>query len=426
MGYFDLSCYGSEIQTPNIDGLAEQGMKFTDFYCAAPNCSPSRAGLLTGRTPSRTGVYDYIPPNTPMHLPEDEITIAELLKNKGYSTCHVGKWHLSEWTREDGMTDPTPDKQGFDYWFAVDNNSSPSHMDPVNFQRMGEKVGPLKGYSCQLVAEEGIKWLKKMEGKEQPFFLNVWFNEPHHKLASPPELIAKHSDLEPKEALYYANIENVDLAVGKILNVLEELQLSDNTIVMFTSDNGPWRRTSAGHFRAKKSSLYEGGIRAPGIFKWPGKITAGSVNNEPAGFIDILPTICEITEIPLPPGKHIDGTSILPLLNEEEFVRDQSLFWFFYKSSPTAVIRKGDYILTADPVENYRSKSHPIDQTDLDYLKSLKLVKFQLFNIKEDVGQDRDISELMPGKLEELKTEMLSVHKSMISEGPMLEGLISD
>jgi len=195
LGYADIGSYDSPIRTPNIDALAQQGMRFTDFYAAAPNCSPSRAGLLTGRTPSRVGVYDYIPPNIPMNLLSSEVTIAEMLKPMGYSTCHVGKWHLSRWTldEEAPLDALTPSDQGFDYWFAIDNNAIPSHHNPRNFRRNGKAVGEIQGYSCQLVADEAIAWLDSRIDFEQPFFLNVSFNEPHKKIASPPELIAEYA-----------------------------------------------------------------------------------------------------------------------------------------------------------------------------------------------------------------------------------------
>lgn len=426
MGYFDIGCYGSDIQTPNVDRLAKEGLMMTDFYSAAPNCSPARAGLLTGRTPSRTGVYDWVPANGPMHLPESEVTIAELLKDNGYATCHVGKWHLARWTNTDGILGPTPGDQGFDHWFAVDNNASPNHLNPVNFQRNGEKLGKLHGYSCQLVVEEGITWLKERGHNKKPFFLNVWFNEPHKKLASPPELIEKQPNLSPEDALYYANVENLDLAVGKLLNALDEMELTNNTLVLFTSDNGPWRTESAGYFRGKKSSLYEGGIREPGIIRWPGYVKANSKSDVPAGFIDVLPTICDITDIPLPENTNIDGASILPLLKDQDFEREQALFWFFYKSSPAAVLRSGEFVLTADPADIYRSKSHPFDQTDLDYIKDLKFDKFQLFNLKSDPGQENDIALSHPGILQDLKSELTSIYNDVMDEGPLWEGLPSD
>ena len=358
-----------------------------------------------------------------MHLPESELTIAELLKGNGYSSCHVGKWHLARWSKSKGILSQNPGEQGFDYWFAVDNNALPTHLNPVSFKRNGKNVGKLQGYSCQLVVDEGIKWLKERENKDQPFFLNVWFNEPHKKLASPPELIAKHSELNQNEALYYANIENLDIAVGKLLNELDQMDLSDNTIVLFSSDNGPWREASAGHFRGKKSDLYEGGIREPGIIRWPGHIQAGSRSDIPAGFVDILPTICEISGTELPANKQLDGTSLLPLLKGDKFIRNQSLFWFFYKSSPAAVIRRGDYVLTADPAEIYRSKSHKFDQTDLDYLKKLEFKKFQLFNVKTDPSQDMDIAMNHPKIMEELKSELVNIYNQVMEEGPVWKDL---
>jgi len=361
-----------------------------------------------------------------MHLPETEITIAEILKENGYSTCHVGKWHLARWSKEEGILSPNPGEQGFDHWFAVDNNALPTHFNPVNFKRNGKCLGKLEGYSCQLVVEEGIKWLQERENKEQPFFLNIWFNEPHRKLASPPEMVANHPDLKPEEALYYANIENLDNAVGKLLNTLDQMELSDNTMVLFTSDNGPWRTASAGYLRGKKSSLYEGGIREPGIFKWPKFIQAGSRSDIPAGFVDILPTICGITESDLPAGRKLDGTSLLPLLNGEKLERDQSLFWFFYKSSPSAVVRKGVYVLTADPAEIYRSNSHPFDQTDQDYLKKLELNHIQLFNLKTDPGQATDIAKDHPEIREELKSELFAIYEEVMMEGPLWKYLPVD
>jgi len=421
-----VGCYGSDISTPHIDRLAGEGLLLTDFYSAAPNCSPARAGLLTGRTPSRTGIYDWVPPDSPMHLPISEITIAEILQARGYSTCHVGKWHLARWSMEEGILSPTPGDQGFEHWFAVDNNALPTHFNPVNFKRNGSSVGKLEGYSCQLVVDEGIRWLQERADKEQPFYLNVWFNEPHKKLASPPELMAKHPDLTRDEALYYANIENLDLAVGKLLKALDQMGLSENTLVIFTSDNGPWRAESAGYLRGKKSDLYEGGIREPGIFRWPKQIRAGSRSDVPAGFVDILPTICEATGSEIPADRHLDGTNLLPLLRGEKLERDQSLFWFHYKSSPAAVIRRDDYVLTADPADIYRSKSHRFDQTDLDYLKNLDFKEFQLFNVKTDPGQEFDIKKDHPDMVEDLKAELLHIYSGVMKEGPQWENLPSD
>ncbi len=428
LGYGDISCYGSAIKTPNIDRLAEQGIRFTDFYAAAPNCSPSRAGLLTGRTPSRVGVYDYIPPDSPMHLPDKEVTIAELLKPLGYATCHVGKWHLSSWQRaeEAPFEKPTPADQGFDHWFATDNNAVPSHHNPLNFLRNGKAVGMLKGYACQLVADEGIEWLNNQKESGRPFFLNVWFNEPHRKIASPADLVQEYSALSESDALYFANVANIDNAVGRILNTLDALNLRENTLVLFTSDNGPWRNGSSGPLRAKKSSLYEGGIRVPGIMRWPGRIQAGTVSDVPAGVIDMFPSLAAATGTDLPAGKSIDGTSLLALFEGNALTRSQPLFWYFYKSSPMCVVRDGDFVLVGDPSTTYRSKSHPIDQTDFDYLKTAELARFELYNLRSDIGQTKDLAAKLPETLAELTKKMLQMQESVLNEGPAWQNLLPD
>lgn len=421
LGYGDIGCYGSVIRTPNIDQLAREGLRFTDFYAGAPNCSPSRTALLTGRTPSRAGVYDYLPPGIPMHLPDSEITIAEALQSIGYATCHVGKWHLSSWSLEPEarLESPTPGDQGFDYWFAVDNNAVPSHRNPENFLRNGEAVGQIEGYSCQIVADEAVDWLETRDDKTKPFFLNVWFNEPHRRIASPRELIDSYDDYPREDAEYFANVTNMDLALGRVLKKLDELGLRDDTFVLFASDNGPWHANSSGPLRAGKSSLYEGGIRVPGVIRWPGQVEPGRVTGEPAGVVDLLPTLLAITGAELPVERHLDGSNILPLLTGADSVtRDQPLFWFFYKSSPMCAIRDGDYVLVADPLETYRSKSHPIDSSDLAYLKSAKMERFELYNVREDIEQTEDLSDREPERLETLKKRLLAIHQDVIAEGP--------
>ena len=170
-GWTDFGCYGSEIETPNIDRAAKEGMRFTDCHSAAPNCSPARAGLLTGRTPSRVGMYSYRPPNHPMHLRDQEITLAEILKKKGYRTGHFGKWHLSTLLSKDQAT---PADQGFDHSLGTDNNAAPNHLNPVNFVRNGKRVPKTEGYSCQIVVDEAITWLDSIKAGKMPnHFLHV-------------------------------------------------------------------------------------------------------------------------------------------------------------------------------------------------------------------------------------------------------------
>ena len=424
MGYIDAECYGGPIKTPNINRLASEGLRFTDFYSAAPNCSPARTGLLTGRTPSRVGVYDYLAPDSPMHLPRDEITIAEMLKDSGYETCHVGKWHLSTWTRNK-MLGPKPDEQGFDYWFAVDNNAVPSHKDPTNFERNGVMAGPLKGYSCDLVTDEAIYWLENHYEKGNPFFLNVWFNEPHAKIASPPDLI-KEYEAFGKDAEYMANIANMDRAMGKLLDYLDDHDLRNNTFILFTSDNGPYRQASTGVLRGKKSFLYEGGIREPGIIRWPGKVRPGKETSIPAGFVDMLPTIASITGAELPDDRTLDGQNILPILEDGSFQREKPLYWFFYKRYPISAMRKGDLLIMGNTREVYKSPSHPFDSLDQVFFKNAELVEFQVYDLKNDPGQKRDLFQEDSIKFDNLKMELIMYHKDVVKEGPTWKGLPSE
>ena len=421
MGYFDAECYGGPIKTPNINRLAKEGMRFTDFYSAAPNCSPARAGLLTGRTPSRVSVYDYLAPDSPMHFPEEEITIAEKLKEVGYQTCHVGKWHLSRWTRYE-MLGPKPDKQGFDYWFAVDNNAVPSHKDPINFERNSTKAGPLKGYSCDLVIDEAIGWLSDYYEDDKPFFLNVWFNEPHAKIASPPELIKEYEQYG-EDAEYMANVANMDEAVGKLLQYLDDRDLSKNTFILFTSDNGPYRQESTGEFRGRKSYLYEGGIREPGIIKWPGMIAAGSETEIPVGFVDMMPTIAAIAGFDAPTDRTLDGENVLPLLLGRPYHREKPLYWFFYKRYPISALRQGNYVIMGNTKEVYKSPSHPFDSLDQVFFKNAKLEEFQVYDLKNDPGQQHDLFPQREAEFEDLKIQLLNIHQDVVNDGPAWSGL---
>ena len=242
LGYGDLGCYGHpKIKTPYLDQMAKDGIRFTDFYSTAPVCSPSRVGLLTGRSPNRAGVYDWIPSGRDVHLRVSEITFPQLLKKAGYATCMSGKWHCNG--KFNSRWQPQPNDAGFDHWFATQNNASPSHENPNNFVRNGVPVGELEGYSCQLVVDEVLDWLKgkHSKNKEQPFFLYVAFHEPHEPVASPKNMVDQYNGIAENhdEAQYFANVTNLDAAVGKLLKTLKSMKLSENTLIIFTSDNGP-------------------------------------------------------------------------------------------------------------------------------------------------------------------------------------------
>ncbi|HCK54263.1 MAG TPA: arylsulfatase, partial [Planctomycetaceae bacterium] len=318
LGYGDLACYGSPtVKTPHIDRFATGGLRLTSCYAASANCSPARAGLLTGRTPYRAGIHNWIPLLSPMHLRRGEITLPGLLQQSGYSTCHVGKWHLNG--RFNLADQPQPSDHGFDHWFGTQNNALPSHRDPDNFVRNGKAVGPLEGYSSQLVVNEALTWLDSARDKTKPFFLYVCFHEPHEPIASAEIFERQYPDLkDPAQVRHHANITQMDHAFGRLMAGLEQHQLADDTLVLFTSDNGPaitryHPHGSSGPLRDKKGSLYEGGIRVPGIIRWPGRIKPGTTSDVPVSGVDVLPTICEVTATPLPGDRHFDGTSVVAL-----------------------------------------------------------------------------------------------------------------
>jgi len=418
LGYSDLSCYGSRsTKTPHLDRLAESGMRFTDFYAPAPNCSPSRAGLLTGRSPSRTGMYSYIPPNGPHYLPRSEITIAELLRDAGYNTAHMGKWHLCyDMLSEDF---PQPLDHGFDYSLGTENNASPSHKDPTNFVRNGKAVGEIEGYSCQIVADEVINYLDDKSDSDKPFFICAWFHETHTPIASPPELVKRHGNAKSKEdALYYANVENLDIAVGRILEALDKRGLANDTFVIFSSDNGGVRPESCAPLRGRKSFVWEGGIREPGIIRWPGRVKAGSVCRQPAGLIDLLPTFCAMAGCEVPDDRPIDGASLLPLFEGRQLRRSTPLFWYFYRTAPAAAMRVDEWVIVGY-LEKGLPKSHALTAGQMDFLKRAKLDRFELFNLRQDLAQTTDLSSQHAERFEDMKRQMVKLHGEVVAEGPV-------
>ncbi|MBW3600736.1 MAG: sulfatase-like hydrolase/transferase, partial [Planctomycetes bacterium] len=322
LGFGDLGCYGHPvIQTPNLDRFAAEGLRLTDCYAASANCSPARTGLMTGRTPYRCGIHNWIPMFSPMHVRAEEVTIATLLRRAGYKTCHVGKWHLNGRFNLPGQ--PQPNDHGFDHWFSTQNNALPSHRDPDNFVRNAEPVGRLEGYSAPLVAAEAIRWLREVRDPEKPFFLFVCFHEPHEPIATDARFAALYpSPDDPTLSAHHGNVTQMDDAFGRLMTAIDELGLRDDTLAFFTSDNGPaitraHPHGSAGPLREKKGHVYEGGIRVPGLLRWPGKTKAGSESSEPVSGVDLLPTLCEIAGIRPPADRNLDGASFLPIFDGE-------------------------------------------------------------------------------------------------------------
>jgi arylsulfatase A len=418
LGYADVGYQGGIPQTPNLDALAASSVKFTDFYSNQAVCSPSRAALLTGRDCNRVGMYNWRPAGA-MHLREMEVTLPELLKPAGYHTGVFGKWHLG---RLSGTRGPTPHSQGFDYAFLTSNNASPSHLNPDNFTRNGTDVGELDGYSCQLVVDEALTVLDTLPPGE-PFFQYLAFHEPHKPIASPPEMVANY-DYPVFRANYYANVENLDDAIGRYLDALSQRGLRENTLVLFASDNGPTNPGHTGPFSGGKNGLYEGGIRVPGILSWPEEFPDPKVIETPAGIVDILPTICAAAGIEPPSDRVLDGVNLLPHLRGQPLERPQPLFWYFYNpytdkedNMAVAVLRDGDYSLVATD-EDVQRESHTFRVEHMPVVKGREFDRMELFNLRDDPGQSQDISAEEPEIFERMKTQLRERVQDALQEGP--------
>ena len=371
LGYRDIGCYGGPVKTPVIDKLAAEGVRFTDFHSGAATCCPSRATFLTGRHHYRTGVYSVITERLhKMHLLKRETTIAEVLRENGYATAHFGKWHLGMPVQN--RDNPTPADHGFDYWFGLVNGAGPSQKNPTNFLRNGKRVGKMNGYSCQIVVDEALAWLDQKRDGDEPFFLNLWFNEPHDPIAAPDEIVSKYGGLNEREAIYSGTIDNTDRAIGRLVAKLEKLGELNNTIIIYSSDNGSYLQKRNGELRGKKGSLFEGGHRVPGIIHWKDGIPGGRVEDEPAGAIDLLPTLCGLIGIDKPEGVRLDGSDLAPLLTRSgNFERHQPLFWM---SGANMVLRMGDPTLFASGTA----------KSSIDFKTADRLMK----QIKEVLGDD--------------------------------------
>ncbi len=424
LGYGDIGTYGNTvIKTPHLDHLASQGLRLTDFYASAPMCSPSRAGLLTGRVPYRYGVFDWIPPDHEMHLPSSETTIATLLKTVGYATAVHGKWHLNGIFNSSEQ--PQPDDQGFDYWFAV--QYSQPHLDPKGFVRNGVPVETV-GYAAQIVADDAISWLQDISSTDKPFFQFVNFLEPHEPIMSPPEIVAEYAEHGIK-AEYYANVTNLDDAIGRILQAVDELGLADNTFVLFTSDNGPAQYTPDGYFnkshgsaaplKGYKRHMFEGGIRVPAIIRWPDHARAGATSSVPLSNVDLLPTLAAIAGAAVPDDRIIDGSDMTPVFSGQSVDRSVPLHWHFYDpwGGPQSLIRQGDWMLGATwDVGDFHPLKAYYDPAEAVIIQGSKLADFEMYNLAEDIHQDTNLVEENPEQFNAMKVELTRLHAEVMQE----------
>lgn len=423
LGYGDLGCYGAkDVLTPNLDKFAAEGLRFTSCYAAHPNCSPSRTALMTGRTPTRIGVRDWIPEDSPVHMRRSEITIAKLLQESGYTTCHAGKWHMNgEFNKP---TQPQPNDHGFDHWFSTHNNAYPNHHNPDNFVRNGVAVGRLEGYAAHLVADEAMRWLDARD-KSKPFFAYVCFHEPHEPISSDAKYAALYHSNDPSFNGHHGNISQMDDAFGRLMKKLDDAGLRENTLVLFTSDNGPaitaqHPHGSAGPLRDKKGSTWEGGIRIPGILRWPGKTMPGSVCDEPVSGVDFLPTVCAIAGLQVPQDRTIDGASWLPVLEGRRVERQTPLYWHFNRATgaPKVAMRVGDWKVLATLDKAPADRNNDItEQTERDF-KEAALKDFMLFNLSTDIGEKTDLADMEPARFAEMRELLQAKYAEVRNDSP--------
>lgn len=399
LGWTDLACYGSDLhETPHLDRMAREGMKFTQAYSACTVCSPTRAALMTGKYPARLHLTDWSPgqmPDNPKlfapawtkELPLAEKTLAEVYQKAGHSTATIGKWHL-------GGEPFSAEKQGFEINIAgTDKAAPPSFHAPYSIPNLAD--GPPGEYLTDRLGEEAVK--RVTTWREQPFFLYLPHFAVHTPIQGRADLVAKYqkkprSGLTHKNARYAAMVESLDAAVGRVLDTLEQLHLADRTIVVFTSDNGGRitnGTTSNAPLRFGKASAYEGGVRVPLLVRWPGVVKPGSVTDTPVITMDLFATLPEACGIK---SEAHDGVSLVPLLRGTGGVERSELFWHYphhqhYQlggAMPYSAIRSGDWKL--------------IEFHDDD--------RVELYNVREDIGETRDLATTQPEIVKRLRARL--------------------
>ena len=381
MGYADTGAYGNTYhRTPNIDRLAREGVRFTDAYAAAPNCSPTRASILTGMWPARTGLTQYLPGNVlpharllqadlPLGLPLDSTVVAQPLSGAGYATACVGKWHL-------GAGAYAPERRGFDESFASGHWGSHRRMFAPH--QLIKVPGARDGhYLTDGLTRAALAFIER--NRDRPFFLYMSYYSVHGPIQAKPDLIDGYADRRDpsgrNHAVYAAMVEGVDQSVGRLLDALDRLGIASSTAVFFFSDNGgvPSRAFNGG-FRSGKGYLWEGGIREPLIVRWPDQVREGRVEGIPVSSVDFYPTMLEMAGVDTSSGPVADGVSLLPLLQESGALERDTLYWHYphYSnagSPPTGALRKEEWKLIEffedSHVELYNLASDPSESVDV-------------------------------------------------------------
>lgn len=391
LGYGDLGCYGSPVvRTPNLDGMARRGMRFTHFYSGSPVCTPSRAALLTGCYAPRVNLARVLFPNQPGGISSAERTLPEYLRTVGYTNGMFGKWHLG-----DPVANPAhnPLDHGFDRYFGIPYSND---MNPLHVYDDRDIIETLPDTASQAsltrrLAEQAIEFIRA--SADGPFFVYIAHPQPHEPLSSE---FAGRSRGGP----HGDSVEEIDHYVGSVLKELDRLGVRDNTCVMFTSDNGPWFVGSAGDLYGRKVETYEGGMRVPFIVEWPDVVPAGAVYEHPAQNVDILPTLAAATGFELAPDRVIDGTNILPALRRRNRVVDRGDVFYYDDLAPAGncnAVRRGRWKLHVHRVNGPYFTGRGFDQ-----FEELP----QLFDLVRDPDESYDLSAHRPEIVDELSARL--------------------
>ncbi len=403
-GYADVGCFGAEgFETPNLDRMAAEGMRFTDFYSGSALCSPSRAALMTGCYPLRVGIPNVLFPGSEDGLNPEETTIAELLRERGYATACFGKWHLGHHKKF------LPTHHGFDEYYGLPYSNDMWPMHPQNDQYKfpdlplieGDKTIAYNPDQSQLTtqyAERSVKFIEK--NKDRPFFLYLPHSMPHV-----PLFVSDKFKGKSEQGMYGDVLMEIDWSVGQILKTLKRLGIDKNTLVIFSSDNGPWlnygnHAGSAKPLREGKGTTFDGGNREPTIMRWPGKIKGGSVCGEMAVMFDILPTVAGLAGAKMP-ERRIDGKDIWPLMSGRFGAKSPHEALFYYRSRALEAVRSGKWKLHFP--HKYRTLSGREGGKDglpVDYDPAS--IGLELFDLESDIGEQHDVSAKHPDVVERL------------------------
>lgn len=399
LGYGDLSAFGAtDLQSPHLDRFFSQGMRMTEFYANCPVCSPTRAALLSGRYQDMVGVPGVIrthADNSWGNLTDDAVLLSSVLKDAGYHTGCVGKWHL-------GLTAPDrPTDRGFDFFQGflgdmMDDYYTHRRHD-INYMTWGTKTVDPEGHATDLFTTWACDYLKDQSRRDQPFFLYLAYNAPHTPIQPPQDWLEKVKAREPgitdQRAKLVALIEHMDDGIGQVLKCLDDVSVADNTLVLFTSDNGGQIEVGAnnGSLRDGKQSMYEGGLKVPGGARWPGKIQPGTTSNFRVLSMDIFPTVCEAAGITPSANLNLDSKSFLPTLtgSEQPELRD---LWFFRR-------REGGNRYGGKTIEAVR-------RGDWKLLQNSPFAPLELYNLKDDPQEQNELSQKAPKIFNELSAEL--------------------